>query len=154
MLEEAVKDGVIALVRAMATDAWPAARKGVLRLFRGRNEDERKVVANRLDRDAARVSDSDPDQSERVRGVLETQWQARLQDLVELNPGLTEELRALEGEIRRSLPSRPDSGTQINVAREGGQVFAAQNGSVTVNQLPPQPPDRPLAAGPETGAHG
>ncbi|MBR8741817.1 hypothetical protein [Nocardiopsis sp. MG754419] len=156
MLEEVVKDGVIALVRVMATDTWPAARKDIVRLFLRKGENEQKTVAERLDHDAAKIADSSADASARVRDGLVAQWQVRLQNLVELHPGLANELRALERDIRERLPHEPATSTQNNFARDGGQVFGAQNGNVIVNQLPPVLPtpnrSRPACSG--AGADG
>lgn len=145
MFEEIVKDGVATLVRAMATDAWPMARDGVVRLFRRKGRSEQEAMAKRLDKDEARVSGSGMEDPDKVRVELAPQWRVRIQDLIDLYPAGAEELRELEREIRELLPKERQGWTQYNVARDGGQVFAAQGGDVKVNQLPPTP---------EKGVHG
>ncbi|WP_433696871.1 hypothetical protein [Nocardiopsis sp. CA-288880] len=147
MFEDLVKDGVAVVVNAMATDAWPLARDGVVRLFRRKGEEEQQAVARRLDEDAGLLARSDADTALELRTGLAPHWRVRLRLLLEQNPEIAEELRALEAEIRNATGQAPQT-VQNNTARDGGQVFGALHGNVIVHQLPPDP-GRPEGRGTE-----
>lgn len=134
MFEDLVKDGVAVVVNAMATDAWPLAREGVVRLFRKRGEEEQGAIATRLDEDANLVAKSDSATAAELRSSLVPQWRLRLRLLLEQNPDIAEELRALEKEIRKGLTQVNPQWNQHNTARDRGQVFGALNGNIIVHQ--------------------
>ena len=132
--------GATTIVAAMATGAWQTARSGVMRLFRHGGEDGQAAVAAELDGHAALVARADD--AEQTRRGLAAAWQVRLADLLSQHPETTGELRSLVDRIGAQLPRAEQSWVQTNIARDGGQVFAAQGGDVIVHSTPPEADDR------------
>lgn len=123
------------LVAAMATDAWGAARSGLLRLF-GRNEDgsEQGSLATLLESEAALVSEArDP---EAARRQLAPAWQLRLEQFLRAHPEAADDVRELTRRLQDELPARQGHWVQHVEARDHGQAFGAQGGNVIVHQEP------------------
>ncbi|MFI9583843.1 hypothetical protein ACIHCQ_18790 [Streptomyces sp. NPDC052236] len=135
MLEELILAGGTTVVAAMATDSWMAARGGVARLFCRRGEDQQAAVEAQLDNNAALVARADD--PERVRQALLPVWLLELESLLGQYPDAADELRELISAIQERLPETQRGWVQNNVAKDGGQVFAAQGGNVIVHQAPP-----------------
>lgn len=126
--------GGSALVGAVATDAWNAARDGVLALFGRAGERRREVAAARLDADAAAIEAAPEGDRDEVRAQLLPSWQTRLADLLEEYPEAREELTAWVKRVRDQLPPGQQSWVQNNIAREHGTVFAVQGGTQHIHQ--------------------
>jgi hypothetical protein len=128
--------GGSALIGAAATDAWQAARDGVLALFGRGGDRRREAAAARLDEDAAAVEAAAPGERDGVRAQLLPKWQTRLADLLEEYPEAREELQAWVQRVRDQLPPAQQSWVQNNTAQDRGTVFAVQGGNQHIHQAP------------------
>jgi len=92
--------GGTALVTAMVTDGWEGAKARFARLL-GRGDAARaEAAAGRLEQSrAALVQVPGPD-AERVQAEQEVVWRTRLEDLLEQDPGVEQELRALVAQVQ------------------------------------------------------
>ncbi|GGT49293.1 hypothetical protein [Streptomyces purpureus] len=115
-----------AVVAAMATDAWHVTRDGVVRLFRGRAEVER-----RLEDDAALVAGAED--TDDARQALAPAWALRLRALLAEHPEYADEVRALMA----GLPQAHHS-VQHNTAHDNARVFGVQHGSIVIHPHPDQ----------------
>jgi hypothetical protein len=134
------------VVSAATTDAWESARKGFARLL-GRGDPERTMLAERRLAEAHEqlAETADPD---RVRAALQAQWITRFADLLEEDPGVEADLRALVQQINDQLPAKLVSaadhavaaGRDVSITASGRSVAAgAIHGNVTLNPTPPGP---------------
>ncbi|MEU0549741.1 hypothetical protein [Micromonospora sp. NPDC005979] len=130
--------GATTLVTAAATDVWNGlARPGFIRLFgRGRADQEAKA-ARRLDALAATVEQAPADKQVEVRAQQQPQWLTRLQDLVEDDPTVIDDLRALVTELTARLPAEQKVQIQNIVARDHGVAFGVQNGNIIYHEASP-----------------
>jgi hypothetical protein len=138
--------GASAVVAAMATDAWQAARTGTARLFRHDEPARQEATARQLEADAAlvaRAADAD-----RARLGLVPRWQVVLEELLHEHGGAAGEVQDLVQEVRLLLPETQKTWVQNNIARDQGQVFASLGGNVIVHQRNSEPvrPTVPQAA--------
>ncbi|MCC9311276.1 hypothetical protein LN042_30165 [Kitasatospora sp. RB6PN24] len=125
--------GATTIVTAMATGAWEATRKGVVRLFHRQGQSQ--AIEAQLDADAAMVErneDRDP-----ARRALVGSWQFRLAELLRDHPEAEEELRAQIEELAKRLPQGAKTYTQHNHAHGGQPVFYQGDGTVNIHQTPP-----------------
>src|SRR5262245_2166572 len=107
MLAEIATAGATTLIAAIATDAWQAARAGIVRLF-GRGGESRSVaVGAQLDEDATMVTRTSSADSDQARQELLPVWRRRLEQLLTDHPDAEAELRALIGEVSKELPAGP-----------------------------------------------
>ena len=137
---------------AAVTDVWEAARHKVARLL-GRGDPKKTEVAERwLDKThqqltAARGADLEP-----VQAAAARRWEARFADLLDENPGLETDLRAVVEEIATQLPAGMVSaadhsvgaGRDVNITASGGGTAAGViHGSVAPpGPTPPGPANR------------
>jgi hypothetical protein len=119
--------GATALVGAMATEAWAAARDRAVELFRHHSPDRRAKVETRLEADAALVARAGD--AERARGLLVGPWQLELEDFVTRYPDVAEDLAALSTWIRAALPTPSEQWVQNITARDRSVVNAVQHGT-------------------------
>lgn len=139
--------GSTALVGAMATDVWGAARGGILLLLGRRDvaeEGEPAGLAAQLDGDAALVSGSGDTESAR-RSLLPS-WTLRLEQFLRAHPEAADEMRELVERLTCELPRAEQHWAQHVVANDRSQVFAAQGGNVIVHHdhvTRPLPPPEP-----------
>jgi hypothetical protein len=142
MLEALAVAGAAALVGAMATDAWQAARVEFAKLF-GRGDRQKQELADRrLDQAAAQVTQADHDNQDRIRGELLAAWQVRLQDLLDEHPDLEEELRTLTAQVQAQLPATQQTWVQHNLSRDHSTIYGVQAGDqhIHYHSMPEQPP--------------
>jgi hypothetical protein len=133
------------VVTAAVTDAWEAARKGFARLLGRGDPDRTKAVERRLEDTRERLTEATGADLERTRAALEAQWVTRLTDLLEEDPGVETDLRALVEEIAAQLPAGMVSATDhsvaagrdVNITASGSAVAA---GVIHGNVAPPNPP--------------
>ena len=93
------------VVTAAVTDAWEAARKGFARLL-GRGDPEKtKLAERRLEETREQLTEATGADLEQARAALQAQWVTRLADLLEEDPGVEADLRALVQEIQAQLPA-------------------------------------------------
>lgn len=138
------------VVKAAATDAWEAARKGFARLLGRDDPDKTKLAERRLAEAHDQLTEAKGADLDRVRAALEAQWVTRLADLLEEDPGVEADLRALVQEIQAQLPAGMVSaadhavaaGRDVNIQASGGGIAAAViHGNVTPGPTPPGPVD-------------
>ncbi|MFD7027314.1 hypothetical protein ACFWAR_04675 [Streptomyces sp. NPDC059917] len=129
LITELASTGALALVNAVATDAWQTARAGFTRLL-GRGEAEReRLVATRIDEAATQLEQVGADDQERVREALLLVWRTRFADLLEERPDAIGELQALVERLRAALADAPSP----SVAAVGtGSVFSANTGGLNI----------------------
>jgi hypothetical protein len=134
--------GASTIVAAMATSTWQVARDGVVRLFRGRGHTLPAIEAQ-LDGDAAIVERDE--NADGAREDLAGGWKRRLVVLLNEHPEAKEDLRALVEQVVEQLPRARQGWVQTNIARQGGQVFAAQGGNVVIHRVPEAAPQAPTS---------
>ena len=126
------------------TDAWEAARRGFARLLGRGDPDRTRLAERRLAETHEQLTGAVVADLEVARTTLEAQWGTRLADLLEEDPGVEAELRALVEELRAALPAGAVSATDhavaagrdVNISADRGG-FAA--GVVHGNIAPPNP---------------
>ncbi|MFJ9173214.1 hypothetical protein [Streptomyces sp. NPDC102360] len=118
-LAELAASGATALVAAMGTDLWQEAKQLMSRVLaraRGSRGNELTVALDRA--------------STATRGAVDARaedyWTEALSQLLDGNPDLVQDVRALAS-LR--TPGRPGNVTQLNFATNSGEVYAVQNGS-------------------------
>lgn len=135
------------VVVAATTDAWEAARCKFAPLL-GRGDAARTQVAvQRLEETHQQLTATSGADLESVRSALEAQWMTRLVDLLEEDPGVEADLRAVVEEIRAALPAGVVSvadhavvaGRDVNVSADRGGLAA---GVIHGNVAPPGPTSR------------
>ena len=120
------------VVAAAATDAWEAARRGFARLLGRGDPDRTELAERRLAETREQLTGAAAADLEPARAAQEAQWLTRLADLLEEDPGVEAELRALVGEIQAALPGGVVSaaghavagGRDVNISASGGGVAA------------------------------
>jgi hypothetical protein len=132
------------VVAAATTDVWEACRRGFARLL-GRGDPQRTMVAERrLAETHEQLTGASDTDLESARSALQTQWATRLADLLEEDPAVEADLRALVQEIQASLPAGVISaadhavaaGRDVNITASGGGVAI---GAIHGNVAPPGP---------------
>jgi hypothetical protein len=102
--------GGTALVTAMVTDGWEGAKARFGRLFGRGDAAKAEAAVGRLEQSRAALARVPGPELERVRAEQEVVWRTRLEDLLEQDPGVEPELRALVAEL------------QVQVAGSAGPV--------------------------------
>lgn len=132
MLEEALLAvaGAVgtAVVKAMATDGWAAARTGLSRLF-GRAGKKPEVIEEQLDDDADTLERASETERDQVRAELAPVWRRRIVKLLEDCPdderaALADDLAALFDAL---TPTAPVGGA--------GQSVSASVAGRDINQV-------------------
>jgi hypothetical protein len=127
------------VVAAATTDAWEAARRKFARLLGRGDPDTAKAAERRLEQTHDQLTNAAGEDLERVRAALEAQWVTRLADLLEDDPAVEAELRAVVEEIRSQLPAGTAAaadhavaaGRDVNIsASEGGMAAGVIHGDV------------------------
>src|SRR5258708_22469657 len=88
------------VVAAATTDAWEAARHGFARLLGRGDPDRTKVAERRLAETHEQLTVAAGADLEPVRSALQAQWVTRLAGLVEGDPGVEGDFRALGQEVQ------------------------------------------------------
>ena len=144
MLETLITLAGNTVVAAATTDAWEAARRKFARLF-GRGDPKKEQLAEkRLEDTRLQLDGVTGRQLEKAQADLEKAWQVRIADLLEEDPGVEAELRALVTEIQAKLPAGVVSaadhsvaaGRDVNITASGGGTAA---GVIHGNLAPPNP---------------
>jgi hypothetical protein len=121
------------LVAAAVTDAWDTARHGFGRLF-GRGKPD-PATERRLEATRGQLVAAAPADLEQVQADLASQWALRLSDLLEEDPNVEAELRALVEEIGAMLPAGAVSAAGYSVAAGGDVNVRADRGSVAAGVI-------------------
>jgi hypothetical protein len=149
MLEALIALGALAgntVVAAATTDVWEAARRKLARLLGRGDPDKVKAAERRLEETHDQLTNAAGTDLERVRAALEAQWVTRLTDLLEDDPGIEAELRAVVEEIRSQLPAgivaasdhAVAAGRDVNIsASQGGVAAGVIHGDVAPDPTRP-----------------
>ena len=132
------------VVTAAVTDAWESARMGFARLLGHGDPAKTKLAEERLAETHDQLAEASGADLEGTRAALEAQWVTRMRDLLEEDPGMEADLRALVKEIQDALPAGVVSATghavaagrDVNISADRGGVAA---GVVHGNVAPPNP---------------
>ena len=135
------------VVTAATTDVWEAARRKFARLL-GRGDPKKEQLADkRLEETRQQLEEVSGRELEQAQADLARAWQVRLEDLLEEDPGIEAELRAVVEEIRAQLPAGTvtaedhavAAGRDVNIkATSGGLAAGVIHGDVA-----PSGPTRP-----------
>lgn len=137
---------------AAITDAWESARRNFARLL-GRGDPRKTEVAERwLAETQQQLSEAEGTDLESARAAQAQRWEGRFADLLDEDPDLAGDLRALAEEIAAQLPAGAVSaadhsvaaGRDVNISASQGGVAAA----VIHGDVAPPGPSRP---GPANG---
>ena len=132
------------VVAAATTDAWEAARHKFAQLLGRGDPDRTKLAERRLDQTRQQLGGVSGQELEKAQTDLEKVWQVRMADLLEEDPAVEVDLRALVDEVRAQLPAGVVSaadhavaaGRDVNVSASQGGVAA---GVIHGNVAPPDP---------------
>lgn len=104
MLEEALaalaSTGGTALVTAMVTDSWEGIRARFARMIGRGRPAEVEAAEARLEQSRAALKGLTGPDLERAQAEQQVVWRTRLSDLLEWNPALAADLRALITEVQ------------------------------------------------------
>jgi hypothetical protein len=148
-------EGLIALaqwagqtvVAAAVTDVWEAARHKVARLLGRGDQGKTEVVERWLDETRQQLTAAEGADLEPVRAAAAQRWEGRFADLLDEEPGVEADLRALVEEIQARLPAGEASaaghsvaaGRDVNITASGGATAA---GVIHGNVASPDPTSR------------
>jgi hypothetical protein len=132
---------------AAVTDVWESARRKFARLL-GRGDPKRTEAAERwLDQSREQLTAAAGTELEQVRAAQAQRWQGRFADLLDEDPGIEAQLRALVEEIHTELPAGTVSagdhsvaaGRDVNISATGGGIAGGViHGDVSAGN-PPSP---------------
>jgi hypothetical protein len=157
---EMLAEGVVALAQfagqtvaaAAITDLWEAARQKFARLL-GRGDAKKTQVAERwLAETHEQLTAAAGADVEAVRAAQAQRWEGRFADLLDEDPGIEADLRAVVQEVAAGLPAGMVSaaghavaaGRDVNITASGGGIAA---GVIHGNVAPPNPPRQSPADG-------
>ena len=139
------------VVTAATTDAWEAARRKFARML-GRGDAKKEQLADkRLEETRQQLASVSGQELEKARADLAQAWQVRMADLLEEDPGVEAELRALVEEVRAQLPAGVVSAADHSVAAGRDVNISATQGGLAAGVIhgdaAPPGPTRPGPAG-------
>ena len=139
------------VVTAATTDAWEAARRKFARML-GRGDAKKEQLADkRLEETRQQLASVSGQELEKARADLAKAWQVRMADLLEEDPGVEAELRALVEEVRTQLPAGMVSAADHSVAAGREVKISAAQGGVAAGVIhgdaAPPGPTRPGPVG-------
>jgi hypothetical protein len=129
---------------AAVTDVWESARRSFARLF-GRGDPKRTEAAERwLSETHEQLTAASGAELESARAAQAQRWQGRVADLLDEDPDVEADLRALVEEVAAQLPAGMVSaadhavaaGQDVNITASGGGTAA---GVIHGNVAPPNP---------------
>jgi hypothetical protein len=135
------------VAQAAITDVWEAVRDRFARLL-GRGEARKTQVAERwLTQTHDQLTTAPGAELEQVRGAQAERWAGRFADLLDEDPSVEAELRALVEEAAAQLPAAAVSaadhsvaaGRDVNITASGGGTAAG----VIHGNVPPSNPTGP-----------
>jgi len=139
------------VVAAATTDAWEAARRRFARLL-GRGDPKKERLADqRLEETRQQLAGVSGQELEQAQADLGRVWQVRLADLLQEDPGVEAELRALVEEIAAQLSAGMVSAAGQSVAAGHDVTISASGGGVAAGvihgDVAPPGPTRPGPVG-------
>jgi hypothetical protein len=84
-------------------DVWQTARRGVAELLGGGDKVREWRAGRRLDQTRNQLQDASGHELKQVRANLEAFWRTRLADLLKEDPGASDRLRNLVGQVKVGL---------------------------------------------------
>jgi hypothetical protein len=130
-LGELAQQGAIALVAAMATGAFQAARSGIGRLFGRLGRERQTAVEAQLDDEETLVAQADSAGRDEVREALVPAWGLKLARLLKDQPAAEQELRELLAQIQAVLPNSQQQWVQNIIASgSGSSAYGTMFGDV------------------------
>jgi hypothetical protein len=128
---------------AAVTDVWESARVGFARLL-GRGDARKVRAAERWLAQTREQLTTAGTSVEQVQRVLAERWADRFADLLDEDPGIEGELRALVAEVAAVLPAESvlasdnsvAAGRDLNITASGGGIAA---GVIHGDVVPPGP---------------
>ena len=118
------------VVTAAVTDAWESARKRLAPLLGRGDPAKTKLAERRLAETHDQLVEANGADVERIRAELEAQWVTRMRDLLEEDPGVEADLRALVEEIQAHLPAGTVSAADHAVAAGRDVSITASSGEL------------------------
>ncbi|MBQ0885270.1 hypothetical protein KBZ94_09995 [Streptomyces sp. RM72] len=125
-----------AIVAAAATDAWQSTKGGVAQLFSRGGDREEQRISVQLDRIPHHLEQASEAEQDQIRTALADRWRVKLTELLEENPELEDELRALVEQVRASAPEVQQSFTQNNHSHDQSRQYVVQHGTIVINDDP------------------
>jgi len=139
------------VVKAAATDAWEAAKNGIAWLLGRGDPKQEQLQQRRLDETRAQLTGLEGADLGRERSKLATQWATRLMDLLEVDQGVADDLRALVQQIQDGLPPEMVSAADHAVAAGRDVTITADRGGVAAGVIHGDvAPPNPTGPGPAT----
>ena len=123
------------VVAAATTDAWEAARHKFARLLGHGDPNRTQAAERRLQDTYQHLAAASGAELESVRSALEAQWVTRLADLLEEDPGVEADLRAVVEEIRAQLPAGVVAAADHSFAAGGPVTFTASGRAVAAGVI-------------------
>jgi hypothetical protein len=125
------------------TDVWEAARRRVARLLGHGDLRKTELAEQWLDETHQQLIAADRE-LEPIRAAVGRRWEGRFADLLDEDPGVESELRALVEEVQAQLPPgvipaadhAVVAGRDVNITASGGGTAA---GVIHGNVAPPNP---------------
>jgi hypothetical protein len=135
-------EGLIALAQfagqtvaaAAITDGWESARHKFAKLV-GRGDPKKTEVAERWLADTHEQLTAAGTDLEPARGAQAQRWQDRFADLLDEDPGIEADLRALVEEIQAELPAGVVSAADHSFAVGGSATITASGGGVAAGVI-------------------
>ena len=136
-------EGLIALAQwagqtvaaAAVTDVWEAARKKVARLLGRGNPKKTEAVERWLDETHQQLTAAQDADLEPARAAAAQRWEGRFADLLDEDPGVEADLRAVVTEIVSQLPARVVSAADHSVAAGRNVNIDATSGAVAAGVI-------------------
>ena len=130
---------------AAITDMWEAVRGRFARLLGSGDARRTQVAEQWLAQTHDQLTTAPGTELEQVRAAQAQRWAGRFADLLDEDPGVEAELRALVEEVAAQLPAAAVSaadhsvavGRDVNITASGGGTAA---GVIHGNVTPPNPP--------------
>jgi hypothetical protein len=132
------------VVAAATTDAWEAARRKFARLL-GRGDSKKEQLADkRLEETRQQLAAVTGHELQQAQVELARAWRVRMADLLEEDPGVEAELRAVIEEVRAQLPAEVVSAADHSVVAGRDVNISASQGSLAAGVIhgdvaPPDP---------------
>jgi hypothetical protein len=132
------------VVAAATTDAWEAARHKFARLLGRGDPKQEQLAQGRLEETHKLLTGPEGADVEQIRAAQAQRWAGRLADLLEEDPGIEADLRAVVQEVQALLPAGMVSAADHAVAAARDVNIRADRGGIAAgvihgNVTPPGP---------------
>jgi hypothetical protein len=132
------------VVAAAVTDVWETARQKITRLLGRGNPKKTEAVERWLDETHQQLTAAQGADLEPARAAAAQRWEGRFADLLDEDPDVEADLRAVAQEITAELPGGVASAAEHSVAAGRDVNIAASSGGVATGVIhghvaPPNP---------------